>query len=140
MLQQDWLEDLFQLGRITAEEYVTEIDRIREGLLLQIAEIDQALARVKGEVCPECSGLRIPCEHCGNSGWGEGTQVIETKETKETKETPTLAGIMMAALEKIRDCPMTVDEMVDEAGHAIYCVINGFRPSKLTKSEFNIFQ
>lgn len=21
------------------------------------------------EVCPECSGMRIPCEHCGNSGW-----------------------------------------------------------------------
>ena len=86
MLQQDWLEDLFHLGRITAEEYVTEIDKIREGLLLQIAEIDQALARIKIDECPECSGLRIPCEHCGNSGWGEETRVIETKEVKEVKE------------------------------------------------------
>jgi len=140
MLQQDWLEDLFHLGRITAEEYVTETDRIREGLLLQIAEIDQALARIKIDECPECSGLRIPCEHCGNSGWGEETRVIETKELKELKETPTFADIRMVALEKIRDCPMTTDEMVGEAEHAIYCVINGVEPSEITKSKFNLFR
>ena len=26
------------------------------------------------DICPECSGVRIPCEHCGNSGWGGETQ------------------------------------------------------------------
>ena len=54
--------------------------------------------------------------------------------------TELMLDITMNALEKIKDCPMSQDEMVAEARHAIYCVVNKTSPSDYTKSKFNLFR
>lgn len=46
-------------------------DELLQKIVKNTVDLLASQVKVVEEVCPECGGVRVPCEYCGNSGWAE---------------------------------------------------------------------